>query len=390
MKQMLEPLAHEERQQQQRQQQRADTRRSPHLALSYSAFLLDPSAFFGQPWAFWLLLLLPVLAVLTWWAERWKRRQLLRFGERQTLYLAQTIRPRRLRRGVLGLGLLLLIAGIAGPQWGRDWHHEIRSGRDIVVVLDISRSMLAEQPSRLERAQRVLLHLCEMMEQRGGHRLGLVVFASQARIVCPLTHDYDHFRQVLKEQDPLHLPPELQPQASRSPSGTRIGQGLAKAMELHDPHLAGSQDILLLSDGDDPVADGEWLDGTTAARQRGIPVDVVGIGDPDQEQHIPIGRGFLQYGDHEVQTKLHEEILRDIARRTQGVYIPAQTRALPLGTLYREILQGRHQQRPADNADVPVYKQRYLWFLLPALVLLTTALLLPDGQRGPSAGKERS
>src|SRR2546423_762369 len=108
--------------------------------------------------------------------------------------------PGRWRTGVgWALGLAVLAAGTAGPHWGLGPPPPTAPGRDVVVVLDLSRSMLAQDalPSRLGRAKDALRELADAVQARGGHRLGLVVFAGQAAVVCPLTHDYDHFRAKL-------------------------------------------------------------------------------------------------------------------------------------------------------------------------------------------------
>src|SRR5262249_49202497 len=144
-------------------------------------------------------------------------------------------------RGIcLSLGIGLLAIGIAGPQWGREWV-QAAAGRDVVVVLDMSRSMLAEQPSRFERAKTALDDLSWAVPRRGGHRLGLVVFAGGAKVICPLTHDYDHFREALAQLDAQEPPEELRPESSRS--GTRIGLGLTEAVRHgQDPRFRGFQD----------------------------------------------------------------------------------------------------------------------------------------------------
>src|SRR5919202_6075161 len=138
----------------------------------------------------------------------------------------------------LPLGLACLGLGAAGPQWGRDWGEALAPGRDLVVALDCSRSMLAETPSRLERARAALLDLSRGVRRHGGHRLGLVLFAGRARLACPLTHDYDHFRITVEAIDPAVVPPDLVP-APGSPSGTRIGLGLAQAVAAHDERFRG-------------------------------------------------------------------------------------------------------------------------------------------------------
>src|SRR5262249_22238232 len=154
-----------------------------------------------------------------------------------------------------------------------------------VVVLDCSRSMFAETPSRLERARNALRDLAEALQPRGGHRLGLVTFAGAAKVACPLTHDYNLFRDAVEAVDLSHPDPALEPDAAAS--GTRIGLALEVAVEAHDERYRGLRDIVLLSDGDDPARDGEWERGAERARAEGVPVHCVGLGDPNETHRIP-------------------------------------------------------------------------------------------------------
>jgi Ca-activated chloride channel family protein len=283
-----------------------------------------------------------------------------------------------LRNLCLLAGLVLLALGMAGPQWGRDWELSTAPGRDLVVVLDCSRSMLAETPSRLDRARTALLDLVEAIEKRGGHRLALIVFAGRPRLVCPLTHDYDHFRAKLENLDTRPADPELAPGAGDE-SGTRIGLALHEAVLTHDSRFAGARDILLLSDGDDPAHDGEWKYGAEEARDQGIPVHVVGLGDPDRASPIRVGGTPLLHEGKEVRTRLEEAPLREIASLSKGTYVPARTRALPLGSVYLDLVAAGAEREHGDDA-LPGYQQRYLWFLLPAFGLLTLSTLVPEGK----------
>jgi len=140
--------------------------------------------------------------------------------------------------------------------------------------------MLAQDvlPSRFERAKKALLELSEAFQARGGNRLALVGFAGRPKAYCPLTHDYDFFRTALAELDAASLPPELQPAAGQPGSGTRIGAALCAAVELQDSQATGYQDIILLSDGDDPARDDEWRSGVLAAKAKGIGVYTIEIG----------------------------------------------------------------------------------------------------------------
>src|SRR5262249_9729203 len=152
---------------------------------------------FYQPDALGLLFLLPLLTVGTIVAARRRRRALTKLGRLPAL-AALTERRRQwpgLRLFCLSTGLSILAVVIAGPQWGREPVVAVAHGRDLVVVMDLSRSMLADDvlPNRLEFAQKAVEKLVESLKQRGGHRVALVAFAGRARIICPLTNDYDHF-----------------------------------------------------------------------------------------------------------------------------------------------------------------------------------------------------
>ncbi len=332
----------------------------------------------AHPLALWLLAVQPLLWVLAIRAWFRRRRYLRNLGT--GLALRALTAPdrswRTLRNLCWSTATLALILGIAGPRWGTDPSQQATSGRDLVVVLDMSRSMLAEQPSRLERARRALLDLADSLLQRGGHRVALVVFAARARVVCPLTHDYDHFREAVKQQDAANLPPELRPERNDDPSGTRIGAGLRAALAAHDPEASGFQDILLVSDGDDPARDEEeWAEGAAQARAAGVPIYCLGVGDPKAPATIPTALGPLEHAGHLVHTHLHELPLKEIARSTGGYYFPVRTHALPQGSLYREILQGHARQA---TRDVPLASAhpRYPWFFGTALALFAASLLL--------------
>jgi Ca-activated chloride channel family protein len=336
---------------------------------------------FAHPLVLWSLALLPVLAALAVWARRRRRLALARVGNLATLEAAVARRRRpRLRGPALLLGMTALGLGMAGPQWGRDWRQSAAPGRDLVVVLDCSRSMLAEGPTRLERAKAALLDLVDAVQRRGGHRLALVEFAGRARLACPLTHDYDHFRNTVRAVDATAFDPELGPGPSDK-SGTRIGLGLAQGVLAHDPRSAGARDLLLLSDGDDPAGDREWREGAAAAQREGIPVYVVGVGDPDTPHPVPGADGKpLQHDGREVMTRLEEAPLREIARRTDGEYVPAHDQALPLGRKYLALAAAQPLREDSPDA-LPVYRQRYPWFLGTAFFFLALALALPERAR---------
>jgi Ca-activated chloride channel family protein len=336
---------------------------------------------FAHPWMLWFLTALPVLVGLGVWSARRRRQALERLGDPAAVEMQLASRRgwRRLSGLCFLLGFLGLGVGMAGPQWGRDWNQSAAPGRDLIVVVDCSRSMLAEAPCRLERAREALIDLADAVESRGGHRLALVFFAGKARMVCPLTHDYDHFRSKLDNLETAAKERDLEPGLSEK-SGTRLGQALSLAANSDDPRFASTRDILLLSDGDDPGRDAEWRNGARMAVAHGIRVHTIGVGDPNTASPIRLDSGPLMHDGQIVHTRLEEAPLREIAELTGGTYTPARTRTLPLGTLYLDTIDSLPQREDSEDT-LPVYQQRYAWFLAPALGFLVLFIFLGDGSR---------
>jgi Ca-activated chloride channel family protein len=330
---------------------------------------------FAQPQLLAALLALPALGLLGLWAL-WRRRRALALltnpAAAQRLQYGGRLQ-RGLRRLAVLFGLILLAVGSAGPQWDRE-PEQAAPGRDLVVALDCSRSMLAERPSRLERARRALIDLAESLKRRGGHRVALVAFAARAELLCPLTHDYDHFREALDSIGDLPDDLDLGPLPG-DVSGTRIGAGLDAALAARDERFPGACDIVLLSDGDDPARDRSWEPAAARARAQGVPVYAVGLGDPDRDAELP--RALLRDSEAPFPTRLQEAPLREIALATQGEYLAARTDVLPLGNVYLRLIADRPLRDDADETLLG-YRQQYPWFLLPAFLLLAAAVALRD------------
>jgi Ca-activated chloride channel family protein len=324
---------------------------------------------FSNPSLLFALMALPVLSVLAALAVRRRQRGLLVMAGLVGAAVLSRSGPSRLRGFCLWLGLVCLGVGMAGPRWGRDWSQSAAPGRDVVVVLDLSRSSFAEAPSRAAQAQRALLDFVEALRLRGGHRVALITFAGQPRVACPLTHDLDHFRDVVESIDVTAPDPTLG-------AGTRIGAALVLAVQTHEGRSSRARDIILLSDGDDPARDGEWRRGIEAARLEGVPVLCVGVGDANEPHRVPDGKTWLKHDGKDVTTRLEVAPLREIAQRTGGELALANGRTFPLGDYY---LAHAARSGDEDSPDrTPVYRQRQGWFLLPAFVLLSLTLLIPE------------
>ena len=166
---------------------------------------------------------------------------------------------------------------------------------------------------------------------------------------------------MIDDLDGKFPPPEIRPGSAEVKSGTRIGDALKAAVATHDKRFPGYQDIVLISDGDDPADDRDGLRGADEARRAEIPVHTVGVGDPVQES-------ILEFGDELAPTRLREEPLKEIAAQTRGRYIAARRDVPQLAELFRANLEQLPSREVSDEA-LPLPKQRYPWFLAPALTL---------------------
>lgn len=305
-------------------------------------------------------------AALVLYSER--RRQ-----QARAAFVAHGLWPRILpedSRGRFAAKLLLqesaLVAGLvalAGPQFGTQVETVVPRGSDLYVLIDVSRSMLADDvaPSRLGRAKADVAALVGRLE---GERVGLIAFAGQAVVKCPLTVDYDSFRRALDELDPLSAPR----------GGTAIGDAIRKALEVFPAQAERDQAILLITDGDDQQS--YPREAAAVAAERHVAIFTVGLGDTDRGSRIPTARdgSFVEFQGEQVWSKLDGELLKEIALRTSGVYVPAGTRAYDLGALYVEHLQGR---RSGESAQQRVRRaERFQIFLAVALAALLADRML--------------
>ncbi|MBA4188590.1 MAG: hypothetical protein C0467_11370 [Planctomycetaceae bacterium] len=327
---------------------------------------------FARPELLWLLLLLPVFAILNRWAARRRRAAIAKIGKPNTI--AGQFTRQATRNRWFGLAWAFLILGVAGPLWGKSDETGVAVGRDVVIVIDLSRTMLADDmtdrktPARWQAARLAAIDMIDAMAARGGHRVGVVVFAARTKLLCPLTTDYDHARAIVAEISGEYPPVEVRPAVGVDVlSGTRIGAGLIAGVKAHDNRFLGFQDIVLLSDGDDPGEDMEWVRGAGAAREARIPVHSVGLGDPDSGT-------FMTLDDEPFETRLQEAPLKQIAAETRGQYVASRKDTPRLGEFFRSQIEPLPGREVSDET-VPLPRERYLWCLVPALALFTLGWL---------------
>ncbi len=344
---------------------------------------------FAHPGVLWLLLLLPLVAGGWRWVRRRRRRA-------EESWLGEH-RPRSAQRSGQWLtalcwfvGLAGVIVGSAGPQWGRDPTAPPARGRDLWIAIDVSRSMAAEDPvCRLDRGKRYLRDLVEMVQRRGDYRLGLIAFAGKAKVLCPLTEDFDHFRYALALADPDRLGPagRLGYNDDGSSFGTSLQAALAMAAASHDEQVRGYEHLLLITDGDDLA--GNWQAGVPRLQSTGIAVHVLGIGHPETESFIPTGRAdepWLMFDGQRVTTRRHDDLLEELATAVHGDYQMEETSARPLADWFEQAVAPMPLREWTEDRQ-PLMVQRYGWFFGAALALFVAGLVWSDK---PLAMEERS
>jgi Ca-activated chloride channel family protein len=324
------------------------------------------SAVFDSPVWFWLLALVPALAVFYVLALRARLRALTRLlgaagRERLAERAGRSRRALEAALGALTVGIVAL--ALAGPRWGIDEHAAKRRGADVMVVLDTSRSMLAQDvtPSRIERAKREIRGL---IDEAGGDRIGLVTFAGDARLVCPLTLDHDTLSLFVDEVDPSF--------------DHRGGSAIAPALEIAGDALEGSSGagkaIVILSDGEDheDSAGSAASSVASALAAKGIQVHAIALG-TESGAKIPVvddqGRTsfFQDASGKEVVTKANPAALRAAAAAGKGEMLTTAAAAFPMDELWAKRIS-RLAKGDTGTESLSEKKARFQWFLLAALL----------------------
>jgi Ca-activated chloride channel family protein len=329
---------------------------------------------FAYPWMLMLLWLVPGLGF--WWYAAARRRE-----RNLAVFVSPTMQKRLQPRHaasrtvwqsvLLSLALFLMLFAASRPRWGVREEMVFKRGRDLVIALDVSRSMLAADvyPNRLGRAKVDLIDLIHDLE---GDRAALIAFRHKAVLMCPLTTDYAYLKHSL---DSITV--------DSAPRGeTDIGDAIAKSIAAFETADSNHKAIVLISDGED--LSGRAIALAEQAAESGIPIFTVGLGDqrgariPDAEHE----GAFARHDGSEVVTRLDNETLDRIAQISGGAYVPvgtASTASTTLGALYRT----RLSQILAQDLEETLQRrhvERYQLFLLPAFVLFLAGTCLSRGR----------
>ncbi|MBD3296348.1 MAG: VWA domain-containing protein [Candidatus Omnitrophica bacterium] len=318
--------------------------------------------------------LVPAVAVFLFWARRRARRDMASFAEEQ---LVPQIAPffekdRKTARAMLNLGaVFLLIFAAAGPRWGYFFREYDYRGLDLVIAVDVSRSMLAADmpPNRLEYARN---EVEEFVRQLHGDRVGLIAFSGKAFMQCPITADRRGFYLALASLGTETIPR----------GGTSLENAIKEALRSYEGAETTNRILIVITDGESTEGDISGV--LREAEEAGVMISCVGIGTPEGRP-IPVidekgKKTLLKDSDgNVVRASLDEDALKQIASSTGGVYVRAEG-GPALQKIYREKLSAI-ERKVKKGEKVKVYKERFQLPLLLAVFLLCVELFL----RGKSA-----
>ena len=321
-----------------------------------------------------MLLLIPTLALLFVWAAYRRRRRLERFG---TLSLVEELMPavsqgRIVLKFILfELALTCLVFAAARPQFGSKLLEEKAEGIEMMLVVDVSNSMLAEDfaPNRLERTKYAIGKLFEGMKQ---DRVGLVVFAGEPKVQLPITSDYRMAKAFAQKIDPSLV----------TVQGTAVGKALEQALLSFSSDTADegahSRVIVLITDGENHEDDA--LAVAERAAQMGVSIYTIGIGTPEGAP-ISFGGDFIRDEKGEmVVSKLNEEMLRKIADITDGLYVRSSLKSIGLDEIVERIEE--MEKSELSTIRFEEFDEQYRWLVFIAVVLLLIEFVLLD-KRNP-------
>ncbi len=329
---------------------------------------------FGNLNYFYLLWLIPALTAFFIYAFRAKDKAIEAF---LTLNLAGKLMPRisrgrqKFKAALLILAVFFIILALVRPRWGFQWEEVKRRGVDIIIALDVSQSMLAEdvKPNRLERAKREITDLLQILE---GDRIGLVAFAGTAFVQCPLTLDYGAVSIFLDYLDTDLIP--LQ--------GTALGQAIRTSTKAFSSQERKSKALILITDGEGH--EGDILAAAEEAKKEGVKIFAIGIG---KEGGAPIplpgsSGGFKKdSGGELILTKLDEVTLQKIALQTGGSYVRSVTGNLDLEKIYQKGIQEGMEQKELKSTRRKRWEERFQWFAVLAFILIVGESLYSEKKR---------
>lgn len=321
---------------------------------------------FAHPDTLYLLGLIPLLIALFVWGRTKRKRQLKKFGEEMLMeQLMPKVSPKRpvWKFYVTLIAIMVMIFVVAGPQFGSKLQTTTKKGVELIIALDVSNSMLAEdiKPNRLERAKQAI---SQMLDKLGNDKIGLIVFAGDAYTQLPITADYASAKMFLSTINTGIVPTQ----------GTAIGKAIKLGIRSFGPQNDVSRAIIVITDGENHEDDA--IKAAEAALEKGILVYTIGMGSA-KGAPIPVGGNNNFRKDREgnvVITKLDEKMLQEIAIAGGGKSIRANNTKVGLSELLKEI--NKMDKSEIESKVYSEYDDQFQWLALVALVILFLEVLI--------------
>jgi Ca-activated chloride channel homolog len=322
----------------------------------------------------YLLWAVPVILGIYVYARQQRRKALESFidaGMLSKITISASESKRWWKVSAIIAAWIFIVVALTRPAWNPKPEKIERRGRDVVFLLDVSKSMLAQDlvPNRLERAK---LAISDCIDKLQGDRVALVAFAGTAAIKCPLTLDYGFFRLMLEKISTDSI----------ARGGTMIGDAIRKTLDdVFDDQIKEFKDIILITDGEDH--DSFPVEAAKAAGEKGIRLIAIGLGDESEGKRIPItnksgGKTFLKYQGKEVWTKLDGDTLRKMVNATPGgKYLNVATGTLDLGDVYLKLIASAAKKK-LESETTKRYEEKFQIFLAVALILLCIEIITTE------------
>jgi Ca-activated chloride channel family protein len=320
---------------------------------------------------FYALALIPVLIICFLLAERWKRKALAAFGEPRVIrqLFPDASESKRIWKFILFVAAVtLLIGAMINPQIGTKLEEVKRKGADLMICLDVSNSMKAEDlsPNRLEKSKQAISKLIEKLE---GDRIGIIVFGGDAYVQLPITTDYSAAKLFLESISTDMVPTQ----------GTAIGKAIDKAVESFGKDEGKNKAIVIITDGENHEDDA--VRAAEAAAEKGITIHTIGMGSAAGAP-IPVYKGNVQEGfrkDKEgntIVTKLDESMLREVSSAGNGIYVRATNSDAGLNNVLDAI--DKLEKKQFESKLYSEYEDRFQAFIAVALLLLLIDTFLTE------------
>ena len=327
------------------------------------------------------LLIVAACAMVCVYGFAQKRRALAAFASAKLIGVLtpNVSRGRQYLKNAMTLAAMIaIVLAMVGPRWGTYYEDAIQRRLDLMICLDVSRSMLAEDAgmSRMDRAKDDIKRL---LERLGGGSIGLVAFAGKAELVCPLTDDYEFYRMTLEEVGPHSV--QL--------GGTNLAEAIRMAVKGFGDTARQQRAIIVLTDGEDTMGGQPELE-AKKAKDAGVQVFTVGIGDAQRGALIPETKegqkSYVMFDNEQVWSKMNPDQLKAIAAAGGGEYHPSgqvNPRERTLEWLYAEKLMPREERTTKEKRVARQYA-RFTWPASAALVLLVLESLIRERKETPA------